>query len=352
MSCPGAFRIRVYKSPVTRSIKQMPTFRWEDIDHSLVGLRLTELAIDMHARIRADEARIQFENRGNLNSSAVPSLVLEMKQESADEWARRVYEIYCDVWQKQGNNKCAAFVRAVSVRAVLPTFRARTGAITGEFSLFATRTSFPSSIRDATLKGLQLNMLRLEDRCRRRLEIEAKECEHAEQRAMLAQDTAQRRDKTTEHTPIRKLSGSNLQPPAREGDNAKASDRSILEADPRLERKKPGRNPRLCQPFVIYAGTLWQKALENHSKISLDQLCQIASALDAAHHRPPSAYLEGKYAEELKSFNSRNSNSKIGPINSWSDLVSRGDKDLLRGMRRLLSRCAEKVDDGHPPSGN
>jgi hypothetical protein len=331
----------------------MPTFRWEDIDHSLVGLRLTELAIDMHDRIRADEARIQFENRGNLNSSAVPSLVLKMKQESADEWARRVYEIYCDVWQKQGNNKCAAFVRAVSVRAVLPTFRARTGAITGEFSLFATRTSFPSSIRDATLRVLQLNMLRLEDRCRRRLEIEAKECEHAEQLAMLAQDTTQRRDKATEHTPTRKLSGPNLQPPAREDDQARASNRSIFEADPRLERKKPGRSPKLCQPFVIYAGTLWRKAIsENHSKISLDQLRQIASALDAADHRPPSAHLEGKCAQELKSFNSRNSKSKIGPIKTWSELVSRGDKDLLRGMRRLLSRCAEKVDDGHPPSGN
>ena len=106
--------------PVTRNIKQMPTFRLEDIDHSLVGLRLTELAIEMHARIRADEARIQFDNRGNLNSSAVPSLVLKMKRERADEFAQGVYEVYCDVWQKQGYVKSGDFVRAIFARGIVP----------------------------------------------------------------------------------------------------------------------------------------------------------------------------------------------------------------------------------------
>ena len=60
-------------------------FRWEDIDHSLVSLRRTNLAEEMHSQIQADESRIQFENRGNLNGNAVPSLVLKMKQDRADE---------------------------------------------------------------------------------------------------------------------------------------------------------------------------------------------------------------------------------------------------------------------------
>jgi hypothetical protein len=67
---------------------------------------------------------------------------------------------------------------------------------------------------------------------------------------------------------------------------------------------------------------------------------------------PPSKYLEGKYAMDLKAFNSRNSNSKLGPIKTWSELISCGDKDHLRGMRRLLSRCAEKLDGGRQLSGN
>jgi hypothetical protein len=118
------------------------------------------------------------------------------------------------------------------------------------------------------------------------------------------------------------------------------------------ERRKPGRKPRLAQEFVDYAGMLWRKASANKpSQVSDDGLQQIALGLDAAGYLPPSAHLEGKFAQELKTFNSRNSNSKIGPVKTWSQLISLGDKDNLRGMRRLLSRCARKLDDEHQ-SGN
>jgi hypothetical protein len=120
-----------------------------------------------------------------------------------------------------------------------------------------------------------------------------------------------------------------------------------------LNRRKPGRSPRVDQSFVVYAGTLWRKAISgSYATVSDDQLRELASALDAAGHLPPSAHLEGKYARELKAFNSRNSNSKTGPVKTWSPLISLGDKDLRRGMRRLLSRCAERLDDARPLSGN
>jgi len=91
---------------------------------------------------------------------------------------------------------------------------------------------------------------------------------------------------------------------------------------------------------------LWQKAIsDGQGKVSMDKLLHIASAFDAGNYLPPIAYLEGKCARELKEFNSRNSNSKIGPVKTWSQLVSLGDKDHLRGMRRLLSRCAQKLGD-------
>lgn len=140
----------------------MPLFRWEDIDHSLVRLRMIDLAEEMHRQIEEDERRIQFENRGNMNSNTVPSLVLKMKQDRVDEQARRVYEIYCDVWEKQGHVKSSAFVRAVCARAVVTVFRARTGAIASEFSRFATCTNFPAAIRNAHLQSLRMNMQRLE----------------------------------------------------------------------------------------------------------------------------------------------------------------------------------------------
>jgi hypothetical protein len=127
----------------------------------------------------------------------------------------------------------------------------------------------------------------------------------------------------------------------------------IRVSESKLSREKPGRSPKVAQTFVVSAGTLWRKAIsDSHTKVSNDQLRQIASALDAAGHLPPSAHLEGKCAQELKAFNSRNSKSKIGSVKTWSQLISLGDKDYLRGMRRLLSRCAQRLNDAPPLSGN
>jgi len=153
---------------------------WEDIDHSLANLKLADLAAEFHKQIHADEMRIQFENRHNLNTNAPPSLVLSMKEQRTDEWAHRAYQVYCDVWQTQGRLKSASFVRAVYERGIVPLIQARAGAIASEFESFAQRTAFPKELCKAHLKGFQLRMLRFQDRWRRRLEIEAKECEHAE----------------------------------------------------------------------------------------------------------------------------------------------------------------------------
>ena len=118
------------------------------------------------------------------------------------------------------------------------------------------------------------------------------------------------------------------------------------------EKLLAGRKSKRPEGFVRYAGMLWQHAIsEGKTKVSDDQLRQIASALDAAGHLPPSVFLEGECAQELKAFNSRNAKSKIGAVKTWSQLVSLGDKDYLRGMRRLLSRCAKKLNNTHPLSG-
>jgi len=195
-------------------------------------------------------------------------------------------------------------------------------------------------------------MGRLEGRWRRRLEIEARECEHAEQRARPAQQTLETGAEATEKTPTMGVAEMSRQAPGGENVEANASNRSVVEPAASGKIRKPGRKPRLGQAFVIRAGTLWQKAIsDSPAKVSNDQLRQVAASLDADGYLPPGEYLEGECAIELKAFNSRNSNSKFGPIKTWSELVSRGDKDLLRGMRRLLSRCAKKLD-GRPLSGN
>lgn len=124
----------------------------------------------------------RFENLGTLNSFAVPSLVLEMKERRVEEFAQQVYETYCGVWHTQWHAKSAAFLRAIFGGAILPALRARGGAIASEFARVAGRASFPSQVRNANLEGLRARMHRLENRWRRQIEAEAKECEHIERR--------------------------------------------------------------------------------------------------------------------------------------------------------------------------
>jgi len=59
-----------------------------------------------------------------------------MKEKLADEWAGRVYEIYCGVWQTQEYVKSGAFVRGVCGH-IVRMLGVRARSIANEFSRFA-----------------------------------------------------------------------------------------------------------------------------------------------------------------------------------------------------------------------
>jgi hypothetical protein len=73
--------------------------------------------------------------------------------------------------------------------------------------------------------------------------------------------------------------------------------------------------------------------------VTHEKLEGIAADLDRRKFNPPQKYLEKSAVEELARMNSRNSHSFI-PIRTWVEFVRRSDKDLIRGMRKMLSRCA------------
>jgi hypothetical protein len=108
------------------------------------------------------------------------------------------------------------------------------------------------------------------------------------------------------------------------------------------EPRKCGRASVRPDRFVAVAGSLWLAARQKNgsARVGDEQLLEIASNLDQQKFVPPAKYLEGRCAEDLKLFNSKNSNSKTEPILTWAQLVAIADKDHVRGMRRLLSRCA------------
>jgi hypothetical protein len=103
---------------------------------------------------------------------------------------------------------------------------------------------------------------------------------------------------------------------------------------------RTGRRAKRDEGFTILAGSLWRDAKGSSSRVSTDALEHIAAEFDRRGYVPPAIYLEKKVAESVKLYNRNHSNSKQGSIKTWADLVRIGDKDHLRGMRRLLSRCA------------
>lgn len=138
-------------------------------------------------------------------------------------------------------------------------------------------------------------------------------------------------------------------PKERDPEWIKAVERSIGTIELNLPPTIPGstksvRSPARSADFVRFAGDLWLAARGEslNGTVTPEQLKQIASSLDEQQYLPPAKYLERNAAKALREFNSKNSHSKIGPILTWARMVEHDDKDHLRDMRRLLSRCANE----------
>jgi hypothetical protein len=152
---------------------------WGLIDHALVRLKTTELAQEMHKSIKAEENQIRFDNRHNQNSQAVPSLLLPMHERRIDEHIEKTYELYCEVWEKQGYPKTAEFVRAISAHVVPVIIGARKGAVIAQLSMERARTAGLLEPHKARIASFEQSMQRLAAHWARKLEIEARESEHA-----------------------------------------------------------------------------------------------------------------------------------------------------------------------------
>ena len=153
---------------------------WGLIDHALVGLKLTNLAEEMHQSIRAEIGQIQFNNIGNSNSHAVPTQIIAMHLRRTDELIEKTYGVYCEVWEKQGHKKTADFVRAVSANAIPVIISARTTAVIAGLSSQRARTHSPIEPHNARVESFKQSMNRLAARWARKLKIEARECELSE----------------------------------------------------------------------------------------------------------------------------------------------------------------------------
>jgi hypothetical protein len=290
----------------------------------------------MQERGRQAENKVSFETARNGNSATYLARLLEFQEQLTDEWAGRTFTAYCEAWVEQNRQVSPPFIRAVRDRRIRQVFAARTQAVEAEITNRATRISEP--INPFVLRNWRMRMDRLANRWHHRLEAEAAKCEYNVARNIPYD--------------ILGFGRPQLEVPAIR-DTQRDVGRLPAQRTGRSDVSKRGRRSKLPQDFVRLAGQLYLDARKSgNSRISDRQLGEIAKELDAVGFRPPARFLEGDFARLLKTFNSHHSNSKAGPIETWVKLVAHGDKDHLRGMRRLLYRCAEKFASPGGLSGN
>ncbi len=152
------------------------SFRWEDLDQRLLSAKLQELAEEMQKLAAKAERKAHADTQKTGNSAGFLPRLFEVQRRLTDEWAKKLYDVHCEVWRIQGHAKCADFIRAVGNKAVRELIAARKGVIGHSAQLWCTRTG--SSQYAAALGHWNRMMDSLATQWSRRLEIEARTSEH------------------------------------------------------------------------------------------------------------------------------------------------------------------------------
>lgn len=155
----------------------MESFRWEDIDQTLVRPKLSKLVEEMQEAFATDKNKIAFDARQKGNSAYFLPAFLAKQEERTNEWASRQYEIFRDAWHEQGHSATPSFIRAVCQNGIIPLIQGRKAAVKGDLILTATRTQEP--VNQSALANWERCMQRLLAAWTQRLEAEARALEHS-----------------------------------------------------------------------------------------------------------------------------------------------------------------------------
>ena len=189
-------------------------FLWVRRNRSVI-LKLVNLAEEFTRKIDEGEHRIRFQNRLNLNESALPFQLLRMRRELIDERAHRAEEIYRRTWREQGHRETGVFIRAVCAQ-ILSLISVRASLVEHDFQRFVKSTNFQGGV--GLLKGFQFEIRRLQGRWQRRLESEALDFEAAQRE--ISFDGTQGQDKSHGST--------NVFPKAPERDSAQKIREAVI----------------------------------------------------------------------------------------------------------------------------
>jgi hypothetical protein len=262
-----------------------------------------------------DLLALGYEARHSGNAGYYLPARIELEIRDTNERAQALYDACCEVWEIHGRKKNRVFYRAVFDNCLQLLFGTRRATIIAELQLMDVRMGTPGKSRAAS-GSLTRRMGQLSATWSQKMEKEA-------------------RDSDTRERIARELAAK--LPPAQ-----MPASRPIGYEPQASKPSKPGRKQRLSSEFVEFAGGLWREKQVSTKRVEIDDLHWIAQQLDMHKYTPPAKYLEKTAAGVLKGNNSKNAHAKAGAILSWGDLVARGDKVLIRAMRKSLSRWASK----------
>jgi hypothetical protein len=109
-------------------------FNWKQVDERLSSIMQSKVSAEIRELITDDIGHIRFQNMHNGNSMTVPSQRLQMYRLRTDEWAARLYEGYCEIWQTQRRHLSPEFLRAVVAHAIQTIVSVRKASVADEFS--------------------------------------------------------------------------------------------------------------------------------------------------------------------------------------------------------------------------
>jgi|SRR5579859_4238401 len=158
----------------------MHEFCWEDVDHKLADAKLALLSGDMQKKVADDQRRIHFEAAKRGNDAYFLVAFFEMQESRAQEWAREIYKVYCNVWESQGQAITLELAKSVYEKAVMPVLSVRQGTAEFEAELVAKRTGTADSPQlTACIAEWRRKIKRLGSSLWTEIEVDAREQEHA-----------------------------------------------------------------------------------------------------------------------------------------------------------------------------
>ena len=149
-------------------------FHWQQVDQQLSGILQSKVSAEIRELVTDDVGHIRFQNMHDGNSMTVPSQRLKMQRLRTEEWAARLYEGYCEIWQTQGMPISAEFLRGIVQNAISTLCSARGGAVTGEFVREAHCTASDANWLKPVLEAFKRDLQMLEHNWNQRAEFDAR----------------------------------------------------------------------------------------------------------------------------------------------------------------------------------